>query len=267
MGTSLSKLASQWSRLMGLTEGAPGQANNHAGASGGAGGVRLVAWHVRAADNEWVSRVWSLAQSEAELPAPVISVDGASGWQLWFALAQPRPQAEVERVLGHLITGLLGEAGAGAVPLLFTCWLGGAEVAVQSRDGAPLAAWPPVPRQVGADRWSAFIAPDLVPVFAESPWLDCAPGEEGQANLLARLSPIDAADWARLAKAASTESRPAAAPTPVSAASTAPASSSPAPASVAPSGDPRAFLLAVMNDPGVEMALRIEAARVLLAHG
>ncbi len=265
MGMSLSKLATQWSRLMGLTEGGPGQASS-AGTSVGAG-VRLVAWHVRMADSEWVSRVWSLAQSEAELPAPVISVDGASGWQLWFALAQPRSQAEVERVLGHLITSLLGDAGPGADPLSFTCWLCGAEVAVQSSDAksvAAVAAWPPVPRQIGADRWSAFIAPDLVPVFAESPWLDCAPGEEGQAALLARLTPIDAADWARLAKAASTASHPVAAPAPVAFAEAASAASS---ASAAPSGDPRAFLLSVMNDPGVEMALRIEAARVLLANG
>ena len=272
MGTSLSKLARQWSRLMGLTEdasgvagsGGPGQAGATRGGDGD--GVHLVAWHVLVADSERVSQVWTLAQADAGLPAPAISVDGASGWQLWFALAQPRPQAEVERVLRHLITGLLGASGAAngdAAPLMFTCWSGGGEVAVRSSDADSVAAWPPVPRQVGADRWSAFIAPDLVPVFAESPWLDCAPGEEGQAALLARLTPIDAEDWVRLAKAASVEDRPAAANTMLAP----PPAAAAAAGSVAPSGDPRAFLLSVMNDPGVDLALRIEAARVLLAHG
>lgn len=277
MGTLLSKLARQWSRLMGLTDdatgvagsGGPGQPGVEQGGDGE--GVRLVAWHVLAADSERVSQVWTLAQADAGLPAPAISVDGASGWQLWFALAQPRPQAEVERVLRHLITGLLREAGAeaahgahGDAPRLsFTCWSGGAEVAVRSSDADSVATWPPVPRQVGADRWSAFIAPDLVPVFAESPWLDCAPGEEGQAALLARLTPIDAQDWARLAKAASVEDRPAAAHTQPAQ----PPAAAPVATSVAPSVDPRAFLLSVMNDPGVDLVLRIEAARVLLAHG
>lgn len=276
MGTSLSKLARQWSRLMGLTEdatgvagsGGPGQPSATRGGDGE--GVRLVAWHVLAADSERVSQVWTLAQADAGLPAPAISVDGASGWQLWFALAQPRPQAEVERVLRHLITGLLGEPGAplgDAAPLLFTCWSGGGEVAVRSSDADSLAAWPPVPRQVGADRWSAFIAPDLVPVFAESPWLDCAPGEEGQAALLARLTPIDAQDWARLAKAASVEDRPAAANAQPTQPPPAAHVAAPMAGCLAPSVDPRAFLLSVMNDPGVDLGLRIEAARVLLAHG
>lgn len=253
---SLSKLARQWLRLTGLAEDASGEPV----------GVRLVAWHVRATDSEWVSRVWALAQSEAGLPAPVISVDGASGWQLWFALAQPRPQEEVERVLRHLITGLLGEPGVGdaqPAPLSFTCWLGVAEGALDPAEAGVGAVWPPVPRQVAPERWSAFVAPDLVPVFAESPWLDCAPGEEGQAALLSRLVPIGAADWARLAKAASAEARPAGGSAALASGDLASGEA----AQPAASGDPRAFLLSVMNDPSVEMALRIEAARVLLAHG
>ena len=92
-------------------------------------------------------------------------------------------------------------------------------------------------------------------------WLDCAPGEEGQAALLNKLQPIPAADWERLlaasAQGASRRALQAAGD------GEAPAVS----AGAVPQGDPRAFLLSVMNDPGVELALRIEAARVLLAHG
>lgn len=232
-------LSKQWSRLLGDT------------AQGGGQGVRLAAWRVDAADTERVSQVWLRAQTEAGLPAPAISVDGASGWQLWFALAQPRPQAEVERVLRCLISGWLNEPGAEA-PLSFACWPAEHEAAA----GAD-AAWPPVPKQVAADRWSAFVSPDLVPVFAESPWLDCAPGEEGQAALLGKLQPIATADWVRLVASQASDKAPVERQE----------SGLGRQGGEAVAGDPRSFLLSVMNDAGVDMALRIEAARVLLAHG
>ena len=74
---------------------------------------------------------------------------------------------------------------------------------------------------------------------------------------LSKLQPIAAADWARLAKPRVDE-------TP-SAPSDESGLSRQTDAAVA--DDPRAFLKAVMNDASVDMALRIEAARVLLAHG
>lgn len=240
MGTPLS---SQWTRLLG------------GGAGNGATDARVVAWHVRAADSEWVSRAWLGAQNESGLPAPAIAVDGSGGWLLCFALPPSRPQAEAVALLRELIQSWLNQAQATvsvqeAAAWRFTCWPPGVPA-----DGVP------VPRQVGPDRWSAFVAPDLVPVFAESPWLDCAPGEEGQAALLGKLQPIPVADWVRLlstsAQRASGQATRPACEGEVAAASV----------GALPPGDPRAFLLSVMNDPGVEMALRIEAARVLLAHG
>lgn len=236
MGTALS---SQWARLLG----------------DGATGASVVAWHVRAADSGWVSRAWLSAQNEAGLPAPAIAVDGSDGWLLCFALPPARSQAEAVALLRELIRSWLNQAQAtvsarDAAAWRFTCWSPGV-----------LADGVPVPRQVGPDRWSAFVAPDLVPVFAESPWLDCAPGEEGQAALLGKLQPIPVADWGRLlstsAQRASGQATPPAGDGEVAIASV----------GAVPSGDPRTFLLSVMNDPGVDMALRIEAARVLLAHG
>lgn len=259
-----SALSNQWARLMGA---APGGPRNLAGDT--AAGVCVVAWQVGATSSErssekageWVSRVWSRAQSEAGLPAPAISVDGAAGWQLWFALAQARPRAEVKRVFAHLIGGWLGEdAGPDAIASpMFHCWpdeTGAVPGASGPRSGA---GEPPVPRQVGPDRWSAFVAPDLVPVFVDTPWLDCEPGEEGQAALLARLIPIQASDWARLLASAGPREQSR-----VSSGAQVPLTGE---AGVQPAQAAQAFLLSVMNDERAELALRIEAARVLLAHG
>jgi hypothetical protein len=261
-------LSKQWARLLGAGEGAE---------QGAEQGARVVAWHVRAADSDWVSRVWTWVQTQAGLPAPAIAVDGRGGWLLCFALPSSRPVNEAQAVLRQLIRDGLDQGGAtvsvaDAAAWRLTCWP--ADLPADASDDAV-----PVPRQVAPDRWSAFVAPDLVPVFAESPWLDCAPSEEGQAALLSKLVPIPAEQWARLLAVSSRDvadsladrvshgdrvgqpaSHPGAPLNPLCA---------PQPASNgAALGDaPRAFLLAVMNAASVDLALRIEAARVLLAHG
>jgi hypothetical protein len=112
---------------------------------------------------------------------------------------------------------------------------------------------------VAEDRWSAFIAPDLAPVFEAEAWLDVQPGVDGQAELLARLQPIPAADFQRVlaawGEAAAVVPPPAAAPAPAPHA---------APLATLHTADPRQFLLSVMNDTSVPLALRIEAAKGLL---
>lgn len=237
MGSNV--LSKQWSRLLGAGPGAS-----------------VVAWHVRAADSEWVSRVWVAAQAEAGLPAPALAVDGAGGWLVCFALPGSPAPVEARAVLRELIRSLLHHAGEtvsaqDVAAWRFTCW-----PADLAADGA-LADGVPVPRQTGPDRWSAFVAPDLVPVFAESPWLDCAPGEEGQAALLSKLQPMAKADLARLVASQASDKAPVVSPE----------SGLGRQGGEAVAGDPRSFLLSVMNDASVDMALRIEAARVLLAHG
>lgn len=261
MGVALSK---QWARLLGA-------------ASDAALGARVVAWHVPAADSDWVSQVWAWVQAQAGLPAPAIAVDGSQGWLLCFALPSPRPVNEAQAVLRQLIRDGLQQLGVAVSPAdaaawRLTCWPADAP-ADAGEDAVP------VPREVSPDRWSAFVAPDLVPVFAESPWLDCAPSEEGQAVLLSKLMPIPADGWARWLATSCQDLPDSLAAINGRAGSgcqaDAPAVAGEGPLSAtlsssggaAPSDAPRAFLLAVMNDASVDLALRIEAARVLLAHG
>lgn len=261
MGVALSK---QWARLMGAQQGAEQ-------------GARVVAWHVRAADSDWVSRVWTWVQTQAGLPAPAIAVDGQGGWLLCFALPSSRPVNEAQAVLRQLICDGLQHGGVAVSPAdaaawRLTCWP--ADLPADACEDAV-----PVPSQVAPDRWSAFVAPDLVPVFAESPWLDCAPSEEGQAALLSKLVPIPANEWAQLLTASSQDGSDSLAdkvshgdgPGQAAAQRGAPLDSLRAPWSTSNGAAlrdaPRTFLLAVMNDASVDLALRIEAARVLLAHG
>jgi hypothetical protein len=102
--------------------------------------------------------------------------------------------------------------------------------------------------QASTENWSAFVARDLAPVFADTPWLDVPPSAEGQADLLAKLQRIkpDALDAAMLRLQ--------------------PVAAEPAgePVSAAADVDPRRFLQRVLNDETVALALRIEAAKALL---
>ena len=106
-----------------------------------------------------------------------------------------------------------------------------------------------LPRQVADGAWSAFVSSDLAAVFADTPWLDLPPGEDAQAELLGRLSSVPAKDL--LALLAEPEAQAA----PVTTA---------APAPRASDDEARQFLLSVMRDPTVELALRIDAAKALL---
>ena len=120
----------------------------------------------------------------------------------------------------------------------------------------------PAPQAGLADQWSAFVAQDLAPMFSDTPWLDIPPGGDGQAGLLAALRSATADAWQQalqvLGLAAPQDEPPAG----TTAAPAAPeASLGPGPAHTT---DPRQFLLAVMNDAGVPLALRIEAAKALL---
>jgi hypothetical protein len=192
----------------------------------------LVLALARPADWTALGRVWQGVQTDLGWPAPGIAVSGTDACQLWFSLAEPVPPAEAHALLEHLRTRYLADIPPHRVELL------------PSLDGVRSA--PVIPTlQAGGEVWSAYIAPDLAPVFAETPWLDIRPGSEGQAELLSRLASISAAEYQA--------ARPVA------------ATVSPA-AGLAAGGftDPRAFLLQVMNDAQVEMALRIEAAKALL---
>lgn len=145
---------------------------------------------------EALAAVWQGVQADLGLPAPAIAVSGTDALQLWFSLAQPVGVDRAHAFLDRLRLRYLPEVEPRRVRLL-------PDAADSSAPpGLRHAALVPAP-QAGSGQWSAFLAPDLAPVFADTPWLDTAPNEEGQASLLRSLSPwqpqdFDAA-WHRLA--------------------------------------------------------------------
>lgn len=225
-----------------------------------AGQVRaMVLERRRPADWAALARVWQGVQADLDLPAPAIAVSGQDGYQLWFSLAQPVPAAEAVDFLDALRRRYLGDIKAPRVAL----W---PRIDADAPAQVVHAPWVPAP-QADSGRWSAFVASDLAPVFADEPWLDLPPNPDGQASLLAPLDSIPLADWQR----AHDQLRPVV--------TTAPSSQAGAPLTAettAPPGvrltvaggglDPQRFLLEVMNDETVALALRVEAAKALLPY-
>ncbi|MCV2358601.1 hypothetical protein LNV08_06380 [Paucibacter sp. TC2R-5] len=192
------------------------------------------------ADWTLIARVWRGVQADLDLPAPAIAVSGVDGYQLYFSLAEPLAQPQA-----------LGFAQALQGRYL-------SDVA-QDRVGIATPAFsnlPPRPTDEQEDHWSAFVAPDLAPVFTAEPWLDIPPSREGQADLLCRLQSIQTKDLATaLAKLGVARLTPISPVTPMAAS---------AASNDAANMAPERFLAQVMNDTSVAMALRIEAAKALL---
>ncbi|WP_210542882.1 hypothetical protein [Rhodoferax sp. PAMC 29310] len=191
-------------------------------------------------------------QDELDLPTPAIAVSGGTGFQVWLSLAEPVSVLQAQTFLAALCQRFLGTVPARHV---------------QRMPVAEPSATPParhaslVPALQGATgRWSAFVAPGLASMFADEPWLDVRPGIDAQAQLLSRLESISVADFARTKQELGLSDTPAA-PLPVA---TTGGNSGAATAPTNTEIDPRRFLLSVMNDPAVEMRLRIEAAKALL---
>jgi hypothetical protein len=193
------------------------------------------------ADWSRLGQVWSGVQQDLDLPAPAIAVSGGDALQLWFSLEQAVDIEPAQAFLQGLQRRYLADLPTQRVTLLPAI----------GEDGSGPRHAALVPAAQGASgNWSAFVAPDLAPVFADTPWLDMPPGEEGQADLLKRLVSIKPGAFATaLAQLA---------PEPA----TAPAAA--APAALPVEDDPRRFLLQVMNDASAPLALRIEAAKALL---
>jgi hypothetical protein len=182
-----------------------------------------------------LSLVWRGVQTDLDLPAPAIAVSGVDAVQLWFGFASP-PSASVRaRFLERLRARYLADVASAQVRLF--------------SDPQALPAPPCV--EVAPERWSAFVTHDLAAVFADTPWLDIPPSDDGQAALLRALEPIrPAALEVALGRLEAT------------AADTAPATG--ARIAAQPDADPARFLAGVMNDEQAPLALRIEAARILL---
>ena len=229
----MNRLQSELRRLFLLPSPDPGERLIDA-----AGQVRAMVMELAdPADWELLSKVWRGVQLDLELPAPAIAVSGLDALQLWFSLQEPLSALRAAEFLAGLqsryLAGLAKPARLRLSP---------------SAAGVFDAALVPA-EQASTGNWSAFVAPDLAPVFADTPWLDIQPGVEGQADLLARLESIKPAAF----NAALQALRPVGleAPAQVAKASSADL-------------DPRRFLQQVLNDGTVALALRVEAAKALL---
>ncbi|WP_139237573.1 hypothetical protein [Variovorax sp. OV329] len=225
-------------RLYGL-----GASAAHDAAPAAAQGVRVLVLELRPPGG-WaeLSSVWTGVQSDLGLPPPAIAVSGVDALQLWFSLASPTMPSAGELFLQGLRARYLPQTAATRVRLI--------------ADAAQLPSAPPL--ETSPDRWSAFVAPDLASVFADTPWLDLPPTCEGQASLLRALEPIrQVAFEAALSQLGVMEEVP----------TDLKLSGLPdMPTSEQGGADAERFLRAVMNDESVPMALRIEAAKGLLGH-
>jgi hypothetical protein len=211
-----------------------------------------------------LSTVWHGVQDELDLPAPAIAVSGVDGLQLWFSLAEPITAARAHAFLESLCARFLPDTDPARLRLL------PAAGASQQRHGAHAPLVPAL--QTSTGNWSAFVAPDLAPVFDETPWLDIAPNDEGQAALLSGLVATTAEALALATKRLESAAHRAHATEPgrtnaAMAVAAEPAMAMPMPTAVTDMADDATrFLRRVMNDDTVPMALRIDAAKALLQH-
>lgn len=219
----------------------------------------LVLELARPADWTSLSALWIGVQADLGLPPPAIVVNGSDGLQLWFSLAQP-----VSPPIGRAFLEALRRRHLESVPP--------SRISMWPAAGSGAMLPPPAPRRIGtAERWSAFVAPDLAPLFSDTPWLDIEPGEEAQAGLLTRLQPASAAQFASALAALHAARRASGqgADGQVAAPGTKSASEAPVTADdadrAAAAQRARHFLLSVMDDPAQPLPQRIDAARALLA--
>ena len=197
----------------------------------------------RPASWEDVAKIWRGVQTDLELPAPAIAVSGIDGYQLWFSLAEPVPVAQAIAFLKSLCRRYLGDIAPERISM-------GPSIDASGAGHARHAKVLP-PALVAPDRWSAFVAPDLAPLFADEPWLDLPPGPDAQAELLSRFESLKPGDWQRALERLMPASMPGVAQ---------------APGALVDRADPKSFLLNIMNDPTIELHLRIEAAKALLPY-
>ena len=218
--------------------------------------ARPPAWEV-------LSRVWRGVQTELGLPAPAVAVSGVDGLQLWFSLAEPIEARRANAFLAGLRERFLADIEPGRVQLMP---VSGASASHQERHARLV---PAAQEQTG--RWSAFLAPDLAPIFADSPWLDVPPNQEGQAALLRGLQAMTQAAFDAAFDRLEAARHPL--PPAVSVTADGGGSSSDVGAganvptgTACPDGEARRFLLQVMQDGSAPLALRVEAAKALLQH-
>jgi hypothetical protein len=130
-----------------------------------------------AAQWERLCQVATLLQGELGLPAPAVSIDGATGYRLWLSFAEAVPAALAQQ-LGDLLRAHHGP-GALAFDVL-----------------APVPLPPCLNRASG--RWAAFVHPGMGASFADEPGLEMRPPLAAQA---AFLQGIESASMAQVRQA------------------------------------------------------------------
>ena len=221
----------------------------------------LVLELARPADWALLAKVWHGVQADLGLSAPAIAVSGVDGLQLWFSLAEAISVASAQAFLVALCQRYLPDVAPHRLALL-------PAPAAASPTGTVLHARPVPALQAQTGHWSVFVAPDLAPLFADTPWLDSPPGDDGQAKLLRGLRSITAADWAAAGAQLFPQLFPLAARPDADRLTPGALADVPALGHATPpaGADPQRFLLSVMNDQSVALSLRIEAAKALLPY-
>lgn len=210
------------------------------------------------ADWARLKAVWQGVQADLGLPAPAIAVSGTDGLQLWFSAPTPVPAADARRWLESLCRRYL----PGLPPhrlRLYPRTEPAAAAGDSPTHSAPVPAW-----QADGATWSAFVAPDLVPLFEETPWLDSEPSEEGQAALLERVGVMKEGWFEAVVTAEAPQAVQAVAAGDGAAASVVAGGLVEATGLMCARQEAVAFLRRVVQDEAAPLALRVEAAKALL---
>lgn len=123
---------------------------------------------------ERLCEVANVLQGELGLPAPAVSIDGATGYRLWLSMAQPVPVATAQRFVDALYAAYCPDV-------------------VMSAGGVLAAVDLPPCRNAATGKWAAFVHPGMGASFADEPALDMTPPAAAQAAFLQGLESIDGA--------------------------------------------------------------------------
>lgn len=218
----------------------------------------LVAGVARFADWKAVAALYEGVQEQWAWPAPAVSVSPEAGFQVWFSLAEAIPIGVAERILHGLKKVFLSELPPSSVQLL-----------PSMKHANPAVALVPSFHEASGN-WSAFIDPTMAGMFSDQLGLDIAPNFSRQADMLAGLRSINPADVRRVLALLDEEAERRVAGAEHAAVVRLPLPDVRQPAADWRGGgdftDPKAFLLAVMNDQQAGIQDRIHAATALLPY-
>ncbi|HEX5392335.1 MAG TPA: hypothetical protein VFW68_03595 [Rhodocyclaceae bacterium] len=212
----------------------------------------LVIAFAKGSDWSRLASFYQHLQNDLGLPPLAVSISAQGGFQLWLSLAECIPLAQAEAFLRGLQRKYADDLPPANTRLL-------PSVSDALADMAPAF-------HQATDRWSAFIDPSLGSMFIDEPGLEIAPNMEGQADILSGFESIKTEDFQRALNLlqAAVESNTAS----MEGTSSAPSEATNLPGADIGThhGDPKSFLLAVMNSPSATLDQRIKAATALLPH-